>query len=48
MAHIAMCCQDGRGRFPVYRTSSPNLGKSAKKKKTIPAELEFFKNDSHV
>ena len=29
VARIAMCCQDGKGRFPVYRTSSPNLGKLA-------------------
>ena len=34
-ARIAMCCQDGRGRFPVYRTSSPNLDKLAKEKKSV-------------
>ena len=38
VVRIAMYRQDGRGRFPVDGSSSPNLGKLAKKK--IPTEIE--------
>ena len=37
MAHIVICRQDGRGRFPVYRTSKCR----ANSQKEIPTELEF-------
>ena len=46
VARIAMCFQDGKGRFPVYRTSL-QIRANSQKEKTNPTELEFFMNDSH-
>ena len=38
VARIVLCRQDGRGRYPVYRTSSPNVGQTRKEN----PNTEFF------
>ena len=42
----SICCQDDRGRFPVYGTLSPNVGQSHKENPL--KNLEFLHDFSEI